>query len=97
MSADAFNTMMQSVDTTNENQAMLAQQVLKAMILGPPTTPPPIPTRTADPYANQAAGVGGGQGGVSTTTSTTTTTPKIDLSPKSLAKNQLSLQSAVAS
>ena len=96
MSADAFNTMMQSVDTTNENQALLAQQVLKAMILGPPTTPPPIPTRTADPYAIQSAGGGGGRGGVSTTTAATTTA-KVDVSPESLAKNQLSLQAAVAS
>jgi hypothetical protein len=47
VSADAFNLMMKNVDTTNENQAFLAQQLLQAMVLGPPTTVPPIPTRTA--------------------------------------------------
>ena len=47
VSADAFNLMMKNIDTTNENQAYLAQQLLQAMVLGPPTTAPPIPTRTA--------------------------------------------------
>jgi hypothetical protein len=47
VSPDAFNLMMQNVDTKNEQQAYLAQQLLQAMVLGPPTTAPPIPTRTA--------------------------------------------------
>lgn len=98
VSADAFNTMMQNVDTKNDNQALLAQQVLKAMVLGPPTTAPPIPTRTADPFA-VAAGAGGGPAVVTstTTTSTSTTTLKADQSSSVVADNQLSLQNAVAS
>ena len=43
--------MMQDVDTGNAAQAELAKQALEAIILGPPTTIPPIPTRTADPNA----------------------------------------------
>ena len=46
---DSFNQMMQDVDTGNAAQAELAKQALEAIILGPPTTIPPIPTRTADP------------------------------------------------
>ena len=42
---------MQDVDTGNAAQAELAKQALEAIILGPPTTIPPIPTRTADPNA----------------------------------------------
>ena len=41
--------MMADVDTGNAAQAELAKQALEAIILGPPTTIPPIPTRTADP------------------------------------------------
>ena len=85
--------MMANVDTKNENQALLAQQVLQAMILGPPTTAPPIPTRTPDPFANNAAAI---QKGVTTSTTTTTAKP-VDQSTKALAMNQLSLQAAVAS
>ena len=48
---DSFNQMMQDVDTGNAAQAELAKQALEAIILGPPTTIPPIPTRTADPNA----------------------------------------------
>ncbi len=94
VSPDAFNTMMANVDTKNENQALLAQQVLKAMILGPPTTAPPIPTRTPDPFAaaNNAAST---QKGV--TTSTTTTANPVDQTTRAIAINQLSLQAAVAS
>jgi len=47
VSADAFNLMMKNIDTKNENQAYLAQQLLQAMVLGPPSTAPPVPTRTA--------------------------------------------------
>ena len=48
---DSFNQMMQDVDTGNAAQAELAKQALEAILLGPPTTIPPIPTRTADPNA----------------------------------------------
>ena len=45
---DSFNQMMQDVDTGNAAQAELAKQALEAIMLGPPTTIPPIPTRTGD-------------------------------------------------
>ena len=45
---DSFNQMMQDVDTGNAAQAELAKEALEAIILGPPTTIPPIPTRTGD-------------------------------------------------
>ena len=48
---DTFNQMMEDVDTSNAAQAELAKQALEAILLGPPTTMPPIPTRTADPNA----------------------------------------------
>ena len=48
---DTFNQMMADVDTSNAAQAELAKQALEAILLGPPTTMPPIPTRTADPNA----------------------------------------------
>ena len=84
--------MMANVDTKNENQALLAQQVLKAMILGPPTTTAAIPTRTADPFAVA------GPNGVTTASTTTTTSKSVtDQSSKTIAVNQLSLQAAVAS
>ena len=43
--------MMKDVDTSNAAQAELAKQALEAILIGPPTTIPPIPTRTADPNA----------------------------------------------
>lgn len=49
VSADAFNAMVGNVDLQSDNQADLAKDVLEAMIVGPPTTVPPIPTRTQDP------------------------------------------------
>jgi hypothetical protein len=72
-------------------------QVLKAMVLGPPTTAPPIPTRTADPFAAAAAAARGGGAVATTTAATTTTTKPVELSSALIAKNQLSLQAAVAS
>ena len=47
VSPDAFNSMMGDVNLESDKQAELAQEVLESMLLGPPTTTPAIPTRTA--------------------------------------------------
>ena len=41
--------MVGNVDLNSDNQVGLAKDVLEAMLLGPPTTTPAIPTRTLDP------------------------------------------------
>ena len=51
--ADAFKLMMTNVDLESPKQSELAQNVLSAMLLGPPTTTPAIPTRTVDPDASE--------------------------------------------
>ena len=51
---DQFSAMMQGVDVNDPGQAKAAQEVLEAMLLGPPTTVPPFPTRTADPLAKKS-------------------------------------------
>ena len=52
VSANAFNSMLGGVDLNSDAQAELAQEVIQAMLLGPPTTTPAIPTRTPDPDAS---------------------------------------------
>ena len=53
--ADAFQLMMKQVDLESNKQSELAQNVLSAMLLGPPTTTPAIPTRTDDPNAEKTS------------------------------------------
>ena len=74
VSANAFNSMLGGVDLNSDAQAELAQEVIQAMLLGPPTTTPAIPTRTPDPDAK------------TTTTEATTT----DVQGKFLSKVKLS-------
>ena len=71
VSADAFNAMVGNVDLKSDNQAGLAQDVLEAMLLGPPTTTPAIPTRTQDPDATTSSSSTTTEA-VATSTSTTT-------------------------
>ena len=47
--------MMKQVDLESNKQSELAQNVLSAMLLGPPTTTPAIPTRTDDPNAEKTS------------------------------------------
>ena len=61
--------MVGNVDLKSDNQAGLAQDVLEAMLLGPPTTTPAIPTRTQDPDATTSSTT---TEAVATSTSTTT-------------------------
>ena len=89
--ADAFQTMMKNVDLSSIQQAKLAQEVLESIVLGPPTTTPSIPTRTADPDLETTS-----QQTLQTTTSTTTSNPNKD-KVKEMADDQLSLQSAITS
>jgi hypothetical protein len=46
---EAFNAMIGNVDLNSDVQANLANEVIEAMMLGPPTTTAAIPTRTIDP------------------------------------------------
>lgn len=46
---DQFSAMMQGVDVNDPGQALAASLVLEAMLLGPPSTLAPFPTRTIDP------------------------------------------------
>ena len=50
---DQFSAMMQGVDVNDAAQAEAARLVLEAMLMGPPTTLPPFPTRTMDPLAEK--------------------------------------------
>ena len=60
INADQFGAMLGGVDLADPEQAAAAQAVLEAMLMGPPTTLPPFPTRTPEP----------------TTTTTTTLSPE---------------------
>ena len=53
VSAEEFNAMVGNVDKSSDNQAGLAQEVLEAMLLGPPVTTPAIPTQTPDPNTEE--------------------------------------------
>merc|ERR1719483_1569478 len=76
LNADQFSAMLGNVDLADAEQAAAAQAVLQAMLMGPPTTLPPFPTRTRRPttpmdpndpnYVTESMG---------TTTSTTTLPP----------------------
>ena len=46
--------MLGNVDLDDPEQADAAQKVLEAMLMGPPTTIPPFPTRTAEPTTTQS-------------------------------------------
>ena len=89
---DSFNQMMQDVDTGNAAQAELAKQALEAIILGPPTTIPPIPTRTADPNAEVIETTAQD---VATSASTTAVTKPEGDQCREEADAQLSKQSAL--
>ena len=84
--------MMQDVDTGNAAQAELAKQALEAIILGPPTTIPPIPTRTADPNAEVIETTAQD---VATSASTTAVTKPEGDQCREEADAQLSKQSAL--
>jgi len=49
INADQFSAMLGNVDLEDPEQAGAAQAVLEAMLMGPPTTLPPFPTRTRKP------------------------------------------------
>jgi len=49
INADQFSAMLGNVDLGDSEQAAAAQAVLQAMLMGPPTTLPPFPTRTKKP------------------------------------------------
>lgn len=49
INADQFGAMLGGVDLNDPEQAAAAQAVLEAMLMGPPTTLPPFPTRTPKP------------------------------------------------
>ena len=70
VSAEEFNAMVGNVDKSSDNQAGLAQEVLEAMLLGPPVTTPAIPTQTPDPNTEEPTT----QPIIMTTTSQTTST-----------------------
>ena len=46
INADQFGAMLGGVDLADPGQAAAAQAVLEAMLMGPPSTLPPFPTRT---------------------------------------------------
>lgn len=54
VNADQFGAMLGNVDLDDPEQADAAQKVLEAMLMGPPTTIPPFPTRTAEPTTTQS-------------------------------------------
>ena len=89
---DTFNQMMQDVDTGNAAQAELAKQALEAIILGPPTTIPPIPTRTGDGDTETTEEVK-----VVTSASTTEGSTSLAEECKKEADDQLSKQTAMES
>ncbi len=91
VSADAFNAMLGGVDLSSDGQAGLAHDVLEAMLLGPPTTTPAIPTRTPDPSMT-----GSTTEELAVTTTVTTTTVNT-APPDTLARSQLSTQAALSS
>jgi len=49
VNADQFSAMLGGVDLNDPEQAAAAQAVVEAMLMGPPTTLPPFPTRTRAP------------------------------------------------
>lgn len=90
VSAEAFNAMLGNVDLANDNQAGLAQEVLKAMLLGPATTTPAIPTRTLDPNLVTST-----ESPEPVATTAQTTTVKQEIDPFKAAKTQLETQKAL--
>ena len=84
---------MQDVDTSNAAQAELAKQALEAILLGPPTTMPPIPTRTADPNADVTTA----QNNAATSASTTPAPKPEGSACIKEAKTQLDKQTALES
>ena len=86
--------MMRDVDNSNAAQAELAKEALEAIILGPPTTIPPIPTRTADPNVVVTEAIND----VAATSASTTAAPKPEGEQcKKEADAQLSKQAALGS
>lgn len=72
INADQFGAMLGNVDLDDPEQAGAAQAVLEAMLMGPPTTIPPFPTRTPEPTTTQSTTE---QIGNMTTTPKSTTMP----------------------
>jgi len=90
INADQFSAMLGNVDLGDAEQAAAAQAVLEAMLMGPPTTLPPFPTRTRRPTTpNEDV-----TQSMSTTTSTTTLPP---LDEAGLRKTMLGRQSIMSS
>ena len=54
VNADQFGAMLGNVDLNDPEQANAASAVLQAMLMGPPTTLPPFPTRTPEPTTTQS-------------------------------------------
>ena len=83
INADQFGAMLGNVDLDDPEQAGAAQAVLEAMLMGPPTTLPPFPTRTREPTTTQATTEKiGNITAAPTTPPETTMPPVIDSSAK---------------
>lgn len=91
INADQFGAMLGNVDLGDASQAAAAQAVLQAMLMGPPTTIPPFPTRTRKP--NQKTTLAAKE----ETTTLTTTTIALENIIESLRKKQLGTQAIMSS
>ena len=90
INADQFKSMLGNVDLGDAEQAGAAQAVVEAMLVGPPTTLPPFPTRTPLPTTTSTT-----LEPISTTTATTTTEPPLD--EAGLRKTMLGRQTIMTS
>ena len=90
INADQFGAMLGNVDLGDAEQAAAAQAVLEAMLMGPPTTTPQFPTRTAPPTTTEEV-----FGTTTTVTTTSTTVPPLD--EEGLRKTMLGRQGIMSS
>ena len=78
VNADQFGAMLGGVDLEDPEQAAAAQAVLQAMLMGPPTTLPPFPTRTPIPTTVQTTTLSPEEEAALKLTTTTTTQKPVE-------------------
>jgi len=95
INAQQFNAMLGNVDLEDPEQANAAQAVLEAMLIGPPTTVPPFPTRTRAP-TKETSTTEAMDDMVTKKTTTTTTTTTTEANSLTRRKTMLSRQNIMS-